>query len=66
MPSASWAVQIGVITERASLVSRHDRPAMLPESSIRKTVSNCVRKAYLESAVVDMGPGTTAVGAAGE
>jgi hypothetical protein len=39
---------------------------MLPESSIRKTVSNCVRKAYLESAVVDMGPGITAVGAAGE
>ena len=31
---------------RAALVSRQDRPAMEPESSIKKMVSNCVRNAY--------------------
>ena len=39
MPSASWAVQIGAIAEIAAEVSRHLEPDMLPESSIRKTVS---------------------------
>ena len=46
MPSASWVVQIGVIADRAAAVSRHERPAIDPESSIRKTVSKVERKAY--------------------
>ena len=45
MPSLSWVVQIGVMDARAALVSRHERPAMEPESSIRKMVSKVVRKA---------------------
>ncbi len=45
MPSLSWAVQIGVIVARAAAVSRHERPAIEPESSIRKMVSKVVRKA---------------------
>jgi len=43
MPSASWAVQMGVMVLRASCVSRHERPDMLPESSMRKTVSKVER-----------------------
>jgi hypothetical protein len=45
MPSASWAVQMGVMARRASLTSRQERPAMEPESSMTKTVSKLVRKA---------------------
>jgi len=45
IPSASWAVQIGVMVRRARDTSRHERPAMLPESSIRKIVSNWLRNA---------------------
>jgi hypothetical protein len=59
-------MQIGVIIERVFLISRHDRPIMLSELSIRKTVSNCVKKAYLESAVVNIRPEITAVKVAGE
>src|ERR1051326_8423698 len=50
MPSASCAVQMGVMVSRACCVSRHDRPAMLPESSIKNTVSKLLRKAYRSSA----------------
>lgn len=46
MPSLSWAVQIGVMALSASDVSRHERPAMDPESSMRNTVSNVVKKSY--------------------
>ena len=45
IPSLSWAVQIGVIASRACAVSRHERPAILPESSMRKIVSKVERKA---------------------
>ena len=45
MPSASCWVQIGVMAARAAEVSRHERPAMLPLSSIRKIVSKLERKA---------------------
>ena len=45
MPSASYWVQIGVMAASAAAVSRHERPAMLPESSIRKIVSNVDKKA---------------------
>ena len=45
MPSASWAVQIGVMAVRAADVSRQELPAMEPESSIKKMVSKVVRKA---------------------
>ena len=45
IPSASWAVQIGVMVARAWAVSRQERPAMEPESSIRKIVSKVERKA---------------------
>lgn len=41
---------MGTIADSASRVSRHDRPAIDPESSIKKTVSNCDRNAYLSSA----------------
>lgn len=51
MPSASWAVQMGVMVRRARDTSRQDRPAMLPESSIRKMVSNWLRNAYGSSGV---------------
>lgn len=51
IPSASWAVHIGVIVRRARETSLQDRPAILPESSIRKTVSNWVRKANGSSGV---------------
>jgi len=37
-------VQMGVMVLRASRVSRQQRPAMLPESSMRKTVSKVERK----------------------
>ena len=66
IPLASCVVQIGVIALRAAEVSRQLRPAILPESSIRKTVSNWVRKEYGESADVDILPGTTVLGCAGE
>lgn len=49
IPSASWATQIGVIASRALAVSRHERPAIDPLSSIKKTVSNEVRNAYRSS-----------------
>lgn len=45
MPSASCLVQIGVMDLRAAATSRQERPAMLPESSMRKTVSKVPRKA---------------------
>lgn len=45
MPSLSWLVQIGVIWPRARDVSLQDEPAMEPESSMRKMVSNSARKA---------------------
>lgn len=45
MPSASCWVQIGVIDASAALVSRHERPAMEPESSIRKMVSKVDKNA---------------------
>ena len=45
MPSASCCVQIGAMAARAEDVSRHERPAMLPLSSIRKIVSKLDRKA---------------------
>lgn len=45
MPSASCAVQIGVMDLRAAATSLQERPAMLPESSMRKTVSKVPRKA---------------------
>lgn len=48
-PSASWAVQIGAMAAIAAEVSRHDRPAMDPLSSMRKRVSKVRRKAYGES-----------------
>ncbi len=57
---------MGVIVERAFLILRHDRSVMLPESSIRKTVSNYVRKTYLESAVINIELEITAVGVVGE
>ena len=44
-PSLSGAVQIGGMVARAAAVSRQERPAMEPESSIRKRVAKGVRKA---------------------
>ena len=44
IPSASCSVQMGVMVFSASAVSRQERPAMEPESSIRKTVSKVERK----------------------
>ena len=41
-------------------------PAILPLSSMRKTVSNCVKNAYGESAVVANDPGTGLFVACGE
>lgn len=49
IPSASCDVQMGAIALSAASVSRQLRPAMLPLSSIRKTVSNSRKKAYGES-----------------
>lgn len=45
MPSASYWVQIGAMEARAEAVSAQERPAMLPESSMRKMVSKVERKA---------------------
>ena len=45
MPSLSWAVQMGAMDAMASEVSRHERPAMEPESSMTKRVSKVARKA---------------------
>ena len=45
MPSLSWAVQMGAMAAMAREVSRHERPAMEPESSMRKMVSKVLRKA---------------------
>jgi hypothetical protein len=50
IPSASWAVQMGVMVIRASAVWRQRLPAMDPESSITKMVSKVSRKAYASSA----------------
>lgn len=50
IPSASWAVQIGVMVIRASAVCRQRPPAMDPESSITKIVSKVSRNAYASSA----------------
>ena len=44
IPSASCCVQIGVMACSARAVSRQERPAMEPESSIRKRVSKVERK----------------------
>jgi hypothetical protein len=66
MPSESCAVQIGVMALSAAAVSRQLRPAILPLSSIRKIVSNCVRKAYGESSVICIAPGTAAEFVGGE
>lgn len=65
IPLASWVVQMGVIAERAAAVSRQLRPAIEPLSSIKNTVSNCVRNAYGESDVVSIAPGMTVPFAAG-
>jgi len=54
MPSASYSVQMGVMADSASEVSRQLRPAMEPLSSMRKTVSNCARNAYGESALFEL------------
>jgi hypothetical protein len=50
IPSASWAVQMGVTVIRASAVWRQRLPAMEPESSITKIVSKVSRNAYASSA----------------
>lgn len=44
MPSLSCDVTIGAIVESASETSRHERPAMDPESSMSRTVSKVDRK----------------------
>ena len=44
MPSASYLVQYGVMAAMHSDVSRQERPAMEPESSIKKMVSKVARK----------------------
>ena len=36
IPVLSWAVQIGVIAARAAEVSRYERPAIDPQSSVKK------------------------------
>ena len=61
MPSASYLVQTGAMEESAAEVSRQERPCMLPESSIKKIVSNWERKLNLSSAVGVVRPGTTVV-----
>lgn len=60
------------MAERAFSVSLQLRPRILPLSSIRKTVSNCVRNAYRESftslielCVVDLATGLYAGGGSG-
>lgn len=50
---------------RAEAVSRQDRPAMEPESSIKKMVSKIERKAYESSTVVLTLPVIGVVGEAG-
>lgn len=55
---------MGAMVRRAAEVSRHERPAMLPESSTRKMVSKVERKAYGSSSVSVVGPGRMVVGAA--
>lgn len=50
-PSASCCVQMGVMDDKADWTSRHERPTMEPESSIRKMVSKEERKAYWSSGV---------------
>ena len=49
-PSLSYLVQMGVIVFSAASVSRHLDPAIEPESSMRKTVSNVLRNVYGSSA----------------
>lgn len=49
MPSASNSVQIGAMVRKAEETSRQERPAMEPESSIRKTVSKVERAEKGES-----------------
>jgi hypothetical protein len=46
IPSASCLVTMGAIVDKAWETSRHDRPAMLPESSIKSVVSKVARKEY--------------------
>jgi hypothetical protein len=58
-------MQIGVMVSRASLVSRYNRSSILPLSSIRKTISNYVRKAYRESTIIFIRPETIKTGSAG-
>lgn len=48
-----------MIALSAAEVSRQLRPAILPESSIKKIVSNCVRNAYGESDATAVEPGRT-------
>lgn len=50
IPSASCAVQMGVMVIKASAVWRQRLPAMEPESSITKIVSKVSRNAYASSA----------------
>lgn len=49
MPSASNSVQIGAMVRKAEETSRQERPAMEPESSIRKMVSKVERAEKGES-----------------
>lgn len=57
-PSESCAVQIGVMVISASAVWRQRPPAIDPESSIRKIVSNSSRNEYASSATGDPFPPT--------
>ena len=65
MPSESKLVQMGAMVARASATSRQERPAMLPESSMRNLVSKVERKANSLSGLVDIFPVTTVLCAAG-
>jgi hypothetical protein len=44
IPSLLYLVTIRAIVASASETSRHKRPAIEPESSTRRTVSNVLRK----------------------
>ena len=56
---------MGVTALRAAAVSLQDRPAIEPESSIKKIVSKLLKNAYGLSAAVVIGPGTMAAEAGG-
>ena len=60
MPSASCWVTIGAMVDKAWETSRQERPAMEPESSMRRVVSKVLRNEYGSSPPVAVG----AVGAA--